>query len=106
MSSVRVGLEAFLLLGGALFALGMAGAVSKKSAVQVLMSLELMALAVNLNLVAFSRFRTPVEMTGWFFTLFAMLVSAAEVGMGLALVLAIYRRARTSEVTGLAELKG
>lgn len=103
---MRVGLEAFLLLGGALFAAGLTGAVSKKSAVQVLMSLELMALAVNLNLVAFSRFRTPAEMTGWYFTLFAMVISAAEVGMGLALVLAIYRRARTSEVTDLSGLKG
>lgn len=103
---MHVGLEAFLLLGSALFALGLVGAVSKKSAVQILMSLELMALAVNLNLVAFSRFRTPAEMTGWFFTLFAMVVSAAEVGMGLALVLAIYRRARTSEVSDLTELKG
>lgn len=103
---MRVGLEAFLLLGGVLFAMGIVGAVSKKSAVQVLMSLELMALAVNLNLVAFSRFRTPEEMTGWYFTLFAMVVSAAEVGMGLALVLAIYRRAHTSEVTDLTELRG
>lgn len=103
---MRVGLEAFLLLGAALFALGVVGAVSKKSAVQVLMSLELMALAVNLNLVAFSRFVTPQEMTGWFFALFAMVVSAAEVGMGLALVVAIYRRARTSEVSELTGLKG
>jgi NADH-quinone oxidoreductase subunit K len=103
---MRVGLEAFLLLAGALFSLGLYGAVSKKGAVQVLMSLELMAVAVNLNLVAFNRFRTPVEMTGWFFTLFAMVVSAAEIGLGLALVLAIYRRSRTSEVTGLSDLKG
>jgi len=103
---VRVGLEAFLMLGAALFACGLYGAVSKRSAVQVLMSLELMALAVNLNLMAFARFRTPEIMTGWYFTLFAMVVSAAEVGMGLALVLAIYRRARTSEVSSLTELKG
>jgi NADH-quinone oxidoreductase subunit K len=103
---VKFGLEAFLFLGAALFALGLYGAVSKKGAVQVLMSLEVMAIAVNLNLVAFSRFRTPEAMTGWFFTLFAMVVSAAEVGIGLALVLAIYRRSRSSEITGLSELKG
>lgn len=103
---MRVGLEAFLLLGAALFSLGLYGAVSKKGAVQVLMSLELMALAVNINLVAFSRFVTPKTMDGQFFTVFAMVVSAAEVGMGLALVLAIYRRSRDSELTGLSELKG
>lgn len=103
---MRVGLDAFLMLAAALFALGLYGAVSKKGAVQVLMSLELMAIAVNINLVAFSRFVTPVSMDGLFFTVFAMVVSAAEVGLGLALVLAIYRRARSSEVTGLNELKG
>jgi len=103
---MRVGLEAFLMLGAALFALGLHGAVSKKGAVQVLMSLELMSIAIGINLVAFSRFLTPAAMTGWYFTVFTMVISAAEVGLGLALVLAIYRRSRTSEVTGLSELKG
>ncbi len=103
---INVGLEAFLLLAAVLFACGVYGAISKKGAVQVLMSLELMSIAVNLNLLAFSRFVTPSEMTGWFFSVFAMVVSAAEIGVGLALVLAIYRRSRASEVTGLSELKG
>ncbi len=101
-----VGLEAFLILGGALFALGLYGAVTKRGAVQVLMSLELMSVAIGINLIAFSRFRSPEDMTGWFFTVFTMVISAAEVGLGLALILAIYRRSRTSEVTGLSELKG
>jgi len=103
---MQIGLEAFLLLAAALFSSGLYGAVSKRGAVQVLMSLELMAIAVNLNLLAFNRFVTPAEMTGWFFTVFAMVVSAAEIGLGLALILAIYRRSRTSEVTGMSELKG
>jgi len=103
---MRVGLEAFLLLGGVIFALGLYGAVSKKGAIQVLMSLELMSIAIGINMVAFTRFVTPTEMTGWYFTVFTMVISAAEVGLGLALVLAIYRRSRTSEVTGLSELKG
>lgn len=103
---MRVGVEAFLMLGAALFALGLYGAVSKKGAVQVLMSLELMAVAVNVNLVALSRFVTPKTMDGWFFAIFAMVVSASEVGLGLALILAIYRRSSGSEVTGLSELKG
>jgi len=103
---MRVGLEAFLILGALLFALGLYGAVSKKGAVQVLMSLELMSIAIGINLVAFTRFRAPEEMTGWYFTVFTMVISAAEIGLGLALVLAIYRRSRTSEVTNLSELKG
>lgn len=103
---MRVGLEAFLILSAVLFSLGLFGAVSKKGAVQILMSLEVMAVAVNINLVAISRFLTPLTMDGQFFTIFAMVISAAEIGLGLALVLAIYRRARQSEVTGLNELKG
>lgn len=103
---MRVGVEAFLYLSAVLFAIGLAGALSKRGAVQVLMSLEVMAVAVNINLVALSRFVTPVTMDGQFFAIFAMVVSAAEVGLGLALILAIYRRARQSEVTGLNELKG
>jgi len=103
---MRVGIEAFLMLAAVLFSLGLYGAVSKKGAVQVLMSLELMAVAVNINFVAFSRFVTPVSMDGLFFTVFSMVISAAEVGLGLALIIAIYRRARSSELTGLSELKG
>lgn len=103
---MQVGLGPFLALSAVLFAIGIYGAVSKRSAVQVLMSLELMSIAVNVNLVALSRFVTPERMTGWFFTLFAMVVSAAEVGVGLALVLAIYRRRRTAELPALDELKG
>ena len=94
------------MLAAVLFSLGLYGAVSKKGAVQVLMSLELMAVAVNINLVALSRFVTPVTMDGYFFTLFSMVISAAEVGLGLALVIAVYRRSRMSEITGLNELKG
>jgi NAD(P)H-quinone oxidoreductase subunit 4L len=70
------------------------------------MSLEVMAVAVNINLLAFSRFVTPVTMDGQFFTMFSMVVSAAEIGLGLALVLAVYRRSRKSEVVDLDDLKG
>lgn len=103
---MRAGLEAFLILSAVLFALGLFGAVSKKSAVQVLMSLEVMSIAVNINLIAFSRFLTPATMDGQFFTVFVMAISAAEIGLGLALVLAIYRRVHGSEITDLDELKG
>lgn len=103
---MQVGLNVFLGLAAVLFCLGLYGAVSKKSAVMVLMSLELMAVAVNLNMVALSRFITPAEMTGQFFAVFTMVVSAAEIGLGLALVLAIYRQSRSIELTTMDRLKG
>lgn len=101
-----VGVQGFVILAAVLFSLGLYGAVSKKATVMVLMSLELMTIAININLVALSHFVTPRSMDGWFFAVFTMVVSAAEVGLGLALMLAIYRRARQSEVDDLTELKG
>jgi NADH-quinone oxidoreductase subunit K len=103
---MRVGLDGFLILAAVLFSLGLYGALSKKATVQLLLSLELMAIAVNINVVAFSHFITPRTMDGMFFAVFAMVVSAAEIGIGLALVLAIYRQSRSSEVDSLRELKG
>jgi len=103
---MTVGLSAFLLLGAVLFCIGLFGALSKKSAVMVLMSLELMTNAVNINLVAFSRFLAPTQMTGQFFAAFVMVVAAAEIGLGLALVLALYRRAQTIELDRIDRLKG
>ncbi|MBA4370368.1 MAG: NADH-quinone oxidoreductase subunit NuoK, partial [Coriobacteriaceae bacterium] len=72
---VKADLGSFLFLAAVLFSLGLYGAVSKKSAVLVLMSLELMANAVNLNLIALSRFVTPERMTGQLFAVFSMVVS-------------------------------
>jgi len=103
---IQVGLLPFMGLAAALFSLGLYGAVSKKSAVMVLMSLEIMAVAVNLNMVALSRFTTPAAMTGQFFSVFTMVVSAAEIGLGLALILAIYRRSKSIELSTMERLKG
>ncbi len=103
---MQVGLEAFVILAAVLFSMGLYGAVSKRSAVMVLMSLELMAVSVNLNMIALSRFITPTEMTGQFFAVFTMVVSAAEIGLGLALVLAIYRQSRSIELSSMDRLKG
>jgi NADH-quinone oxidoreductase subunit K len=103
---VTVGLPHLLTLAALLFGIGMYGALSRKNAVHVMMSLELMANAVNINLVALSRFVTPDELTGQFFSVFSMVVSAAEIGLGLALVLAIYRRKRSVELDAMQELKG
>lgn len=103
---MSVGLGHFLALSAVLFCLGLYGALSKRSSVLVLMSLELMANAANVNLVALSRFVTPGEMTGQMFAVFSMVVSAAEIGLGLALVLALYRVTRSAEIGTLDRLKG
>ncbi|MDO8964158.1 MAG: NADH-quinone oxidoreductase subunit NuoK [Coriobacteriia bacterium] len=95
-----------MVLAALLFAVGLFGALSKKSAVMVLMSLELMTNAVNLNLVAISRFVTPSSLVGQFTAAFVMVVAAAEIGLGLALVLALYRSRRTIELDDLDRLKG
>lgn len=103
---MQIGLAHLLVLAAMLFSIGLYGALSRKNAVHVLMSLELMANAVNINLVAFSRFVTPATLDGQFFAVFSMVVSAAEIGLGLALVLAIYRRKKSVELDAISELKG
>jgi len=82
-------LNQFLMLSAVLFCLGVYGVLARKNAVLVLMSIELMLNAVNLNLVAFGAFRDTV--VGQVFALFVIAVAAAEVGIGLAIVLVIFR---------------
>lgn len=103
---MSVGPLHFVALSAVLFSLGLYGVLSRKSTIMALMCLELMANAVNINLVALSHFITPEKMTGQFFAVFSMVVSAAEIGLGLALVLAIYRHRRTVELDAMQELKG
>lgn len=103
---MTIGLTHLLTLAALLFSIGLYGALSRKNAIHVLMSLELMANAVNINLVALSRFVTPETMDGQFFAVFSMVVSAAEIALGLALVLAIYRSKRSVELDAVQELKG
>jgi len=101
-----VNFTAPILLAAALFCVGLYGALVRKSAVGILMSLELMSMAVTINLIAFGRFASPHPLNSWFFTVFLMVISAAEIGIGLALVVALYRQSHTSEVDELDQLKG
>jgi NADH:ubiquinone oxidoreductase subunit K len=84
-----IGLEAYLLLSAALFSLGIYGVLSRRNAVGLLLSVELMANAVNINLVAFSRYHGGA--VGQVFALFAIALTVAEVVVGLALVILLYR---------------
>lgn len=97
-------LNQFLFLGAFLFCTGVYGVLARKNAVLVLMSIELILNAVNINLVAFGAFRNNVA--GQVFALFVIAVAAAEVGVGLAIVLIIYRNRRSVDLTGVDLMKG
>lgn len=100
-------LTAFLLLSASLFSVGLAGALTRRSAILVLAGVELMLNAANLNFLAFWRFGPhPEALTGFIFVIFSIAVAAAEAAVGLALILAIYRHAKTSDVTEIVEIKG
>ncbi len=82
----------FLVVAAALFAIGLFGVLARRNAVAILMGIELMLNAVNINLVAFWRYLTPDTMMGQAFAVFVFVVAAAEAAVGLALIVAIYRR--------------
>ncbi len=81
----------YLIVAAALFCIGLYGVLSRRNAIGILMGIELMLNAVNINLVAFWRYLTPSVLTGQVFAIFAFTVAAAEAAVGLALVIAIYR---------------
>ena len=88
---MSVGLEHYLVLSAVLFCIGLYGVLTKRNAVIILMCIELMLNAVNISLVAFSGYIVPLMLTGQVFSIFVMVVAAAEVAVGLAIILAIYR---------------
>ena len=95
----------FLLLGAALFSIGIFGVLARRNAVLVLLSVELMLAAVNINLVAFDRANQDVLAGGQIFSLFIIAVAAAEVGIGLAIILLIFRNRRSANVDELDLMK-
>jgi NAD(P)H-quinone oxidoreductase subunit 4L len=94
----------FLLLGAVLFCIGVFGVLARRNAVMVLMSVELILNAVNLNLIAFALMNGNVD--GQVFVLYVIAVAAAEVGVGLGLVLLVYRNRRSISLDELSEMKG
>lgn len=100
-------LQFYLLLSAALFAVGLAGALTRRNAIIVLIGIELMLNAANLNFVAFWRFRPEAEnVTGLIFVLFSIGIAAAETAVGLALIISIYRHYRTANIDQAGALKG
>jgi len=98
-------LEHYLVLSAVLFAIGLYGALAKRNAIIILMCIELMLNAVNITLVAFSRYVTPELLTGQIFAIFVIVVAAAEVAVGVAIILAIYRGIESIDATKVDLMK-
>lgn len=100
-----IGLYHYLFLAAALFSIGMYGAVAKRNAIAVFMGIELMLNSVNINLIAFNHFLKPEILTGHVFAIFVILVAAAEVAVGLAIILSLYRHRKSTTVDDIDLLK-
>lgn len=100
-------LTAYLSLSALLFAIGLAGACIRRNAIIVLISIELMLNAANLNFIAFSKYGPEgAQLTGVMFFIFSLAIAAAEAAVGLALIISIYRHFRTCNIEELSRLKG
>lgn len=102
---MEIGLTHFLVLSAILFSLGIFGIATRKNAIMVLMSLELIMNSANINFVAFSRFGN-FQIEGLVFALFVMILAAAEVAIALAIVLNIYQNFRHVNIDEINDLKG
>jgi NADH-quinone oxidoreductase subunit K len=104
--AIMIPLNWYLVLAAGLFCIGAFGVLSRRNAVAVLMGIELMLNAVNINLLAFWRYTDASQMTGQVFAVFVITVAAAEAAVGLALIIAIYRLRHTVNVEDLDTMKG
>jgi NADH-quinone oxidoreductase subunit K len=102
---MAIPLSWWLTVSAALFSIGVYGALSRKNAIGILMGVELILNAVNINLVAFWRHVAPTDVSGQIFAIIVIAVAAAEAAVGLAIVIAVYRRRRSAVVEELDILK-
>lgn len=100
-------LQGYLLLSALLFAVGLAGALARRNAIIVLIGVELMLNAANLNFIAFWRFGAKAEaLSGVMLAMFSIGIAAAEAAVGLALIIAIYRHFKTTDLDRINTMKG
>ena len=100
-------LQGYLVISALLFSIGLAGALTRRNAIIVLIGIELMLNAANLNFIAFWRYSAdPQALTGIMFVIFSIGVAAAEAAIGLALIIAIYRHYKTADVDRIDSMKG
>ena len=102
---MSIGLEHYLILSAILFSIGLYGVLAKRNAIVILICIELMLNAVNIAMVAFSRYIAPLLLTGQVFAIFIIVVAAAEVAVGLAIVLAVYRDLEDIDISKINLLK-
>ena len=102
---MSIGLEHYLILSAILFSIGLYGVLAKRNAIIILICIELMLNAVNIAMVAFSRYIVPLLLTGQVFAIFIIVVAAAETAVGLAIIIAIYRNRETIDATKVDLMK-
>jgi NADH:ubiquinone oxidoreductase subunit K len=100
-------LTSYLLVSALIFSIGLAGALTRRSAILVLIGIELMLNAANLNFIAFWRYGPhPEALTGVMFAIFSIGIAAAEAAVGLGIILAVYRHSKTTELDQMNSMKG
>lgn len=102
-----ISLTSYLMVSALIFSIGLAGALTRRSAILVLIGIELMLNAANLNFIAFWRFGpNPEALTGVMFAIFSIGIAAAEAAVGLGIILAVYRHSKTTELDQMNSMKG
>ena len=100
-----VGLDQYLVLSAVLFSVGLFGVLTQRNVIKIIMCIEIMLNAVNITLIAFSQYVTPVILTGQLFAIFVMVVAAAEVAVGIAIIFAVYRNRESVDIENFNILK-
>lgn len=103
---MSVGLDHYLILSAVLFCIGLFGVLAKRNAIVILMCVEIMLNAVNITLIAFSRYITPAALTGQVFAIFVMAVAAAEATVGIAIIISVYKNRESVDVNRFNITKG
>ena len=99
------GLDQYQVLTAVLFCIGLFGVLTQRNVIKTIMCIEIMLNAVNIALIAFSQYVTPVTLTGQIFAIFVMVVSAAEVSVGIAIIFAVYRNRESVDIENFNILK-
>ena len=102
---LSAGLDQYLVLSAVLFCIGLFGVLTQRNVIKIIMCIEIMLNAVNISLIAFSRYVTPAILTGQLFAIFVMVVAAAEVAVGIAIIFAVYRNRESVDIENFNILK-
>ncbi|WP_300286642.1 NADH-quinone oxidoreductase subunit NuoK [uncultured Alistipes sp.] len=102
---MEIQMEYYLILGAVMFFAGVYGFITRRNLIAVLISIELILNAVDINFAVFNRYLFPAQLEGFFFTLFAIAIAAAETAVAIAIIINIYRNLHNIEVKNLDELK-